>query len=79
MTHKPHNVPTSSRLQALEGRPVSLALVDGSRIHASQLISAGRQGLRTIWVVANGVDAFLPLIDIVDIWEPAARDQGVAA
>ena len=78
MTHKPHNVPTSSRLQALEGRPVSLALTDGSRIHDAQLISAGRFGLRTIWVFANGVDAFLPLVDIIEIWEPVAGDQAAA-
>jgi hypothetical protein len=62
---------------ALEGRSVSVALTDGSCIDA-QLISAGRQGLQTIWVVISGIDVFLPLIDVIDVWEPA-RGQGVAA
>jgi hypothetical protein len=70
---------TVTRLQALGGRRVSVALVDGSRIDDAQLISAGRHALRTIWVFVSRVDTFLPLVDIVDIWEPVAGGQGVAA
>lgn len=66
------------QLRALEGRSVSVALTDGSCIDA-ELVSAGRQGLQTIWVVVSGVDVFLPLLDVIDMWEPGARDQGVAA
>jgi hypothetical protein len=71
-----HSVQKITRLRALEGRQVSLALTDGSRIDDAQLISAGRHGLRTIWVFTNGVDAFLPLVDVVDIWESVAGTRG---
>ncbi len=56
-------------LRALEGRQVSLALADGSRIDDSQLVSAGRSRPRTIWVFNNGTDTFLPLEKIIDVWE----------
>ncbi len=74
-----HSVQKIPRLRALEGRQVSLALTDGSRIDDAQLVSAGRNGLRTIWVFTNGVDAFLPLVDVVDVWEPVAGTRGRAA
>jgi hypothetical protein len=74
-----HSVQKIPRLRALEGRQVSLALTDGSRIDDAQLVSAGRNGLRTIWVFTNGIDAFLPLIDVVDVWEPVAGTRGRAA
>jgi hypothetical protein len=62
---------STSRLKALEGRRVSLALADGSRIDDGQLISAGRRGLETVWVFANGADSFLRLMDVLDVWEPS--------
>jgi hypothetical protein len=61
----------ATRLKGLEGRRVSLALADGSRIDDGQLISAGRRGLDTVWVFVNGADTFLPLMDVLDVWEPA--------
>ena len=64
-----------TRLKALEGRRVSLALADGSRIDDGQLISAGRRGLETVWVFANGADTFLRLMDVLDVWEPLAIDR----
>lgn len=60
------------RLRELQGQRVSLALAGGGRIDDAQLISAGRRGLRTIWVFTNGVDAFLPLGDVVEVWEARA-------
>jgi hypothetical protein len=60
-----------TQLRALEGRRVSLALADGSRIDDGQLVSAGRTPLRTIWVFVNGTDTFVPLTDVVDVWETA--------
>jgi hypothetical protein len=67
-----------TRLRALEGRRVSLALADGSRIDDGQLISAGRRGLETVWVFANGADTFLRLMDVLDVWEPLAIDRSAA-
>jgi hypothetical protein len=54
-----------SQLRTLEGRWVSVDLTDGSCIDA-ELISAGRPGLQTIWLVISGADVFLPLSDVID-------------
>ena len=58
-----------SELRSLEGRQVSVALADGSRIDDCQLVSAGRPGVRTLWVFCNGADTFVPLPDVVEVWE----------
>ena len=54
-----------SQLRTLEGRWVSVNLMDGSCIDA-ELISAGRPDLQTIWLVISDVDVFLPLSDVID-------------
>ena len=59
-------------LQALEGQQISLALNDGSRIDDAQLVSAGRTKARTVWVFAYGMDTFVPLANVVDVWPTAA-------
>jgi hypothetical protein len=59
-----------TQLRELEGRRVSLALADGSRIDDGHLVSAGRPQLRTIWVFVDGTDTFLTLADVIDVWEP---------
>jgi hypothetical protein len=59
-------------LRALEGRQVSLALRDGSPIDDVQLVSAGRGKLQTLWVLAYGMDTFVPLANVVALWETAA-------
>ena len=58
-------------LLSLEGQRVSIALSDGRRIDDSQLISAGRSGTSTLWVFSNGMDVFVPIKLVVDIWEVA--------
>lgn len=58
-----------SRLGELEGRQVSVALDDGSRIDDCQLVSSGRHNVATVWLVAGGADVFIPLERVVDIWE----------
>ncbi len=55
-----------SELRCLEGRMVHLALADGSRIDHVSLVSAGS---RTVWVFLNGEDEFIPVNDVVDVWE----------
>ena len=62
----------------LEGRRVSVALVDGSRIDDCELVSAGRDGVQSLWLYTNGADAFVPLVDVTDVWEvvpPAGPDR----
>ena len=58
-----------SSFRSLEGHHVSVALRDGSRIDDSQLVSAGRNGATTIWLYSNHADLFVPLQDVVDLWE----------
>lgn len=64
--------------KSLEGRRVSLALRDGSRIDDCHLISAGGHRARSLWLFTNGVDAFVSLDDVVDLWDAAARCSRVA-
>lgn len=54
---------------ALEGRQVSVALDDGSRIDDCQLVSFGRHNVATVWLVSDGADVFVPVDRVVDIWE----------
>ena len=56
-------------LRELEGREVSLALADGSRLDAVTLISAGRGRTPTVWLFAQGIDVFLPRRCVIAAWE----------
>jgi hypothetical protein len=56
-------------LRQWEGRQVSVALADGSRLDDCQLVSAGRTGTATMWLFANGADVFLPLAGVTAVWE----------
>lgn len=56
---------------SLKGRRVNLALRGGVRIDDCQLVSAGRGQLTSLWVFANGQDAFIPVSEVVDLWEAA--------
>jgi len=69
---------TMKDLKALEGRQVSLALADGSRIDDCHLVSAGRTHLRTIWVFAHGTDTFVPLVNVRDVWETESLRRNAA-
>lgn len=56
-------------LAALEGRHVSVALSDGSRIDDCQLVSVGRHRTHSLWLFSDGCDTLVPLGDVVDLWE----------
>jgi hypothetical protein len=60
---------TQKKLRELEGRQVSLALVDGSRIDDAALVSTGRGASRTLWIYTNLEDTFIPMSEIVEVWE----------
>jgi hypothetical protein len=60
---------TSRSCQAFEGRRVSVALRNGSRIDDCQLISAGRVCTATLWLFSNGLDLFVPIRQVLDVWE----------
>ena len=58
-----------SQLKPLEGRRVSLALPNGSRIDDSQLISTGQNRVGNLWLFSNGNDTFVPVDDVIEVWE----------
>jgi hypothetical protein len=58
-------------LRVLEGHTVSLALRGGQRLDDCELVSVGRAERRTMWIYTNGADAFVPLEDVMDVWEAA--------
>ncbi len=61
----------STEFQGFEGRRVCVALVDGSRHDDCSLVSAGRGTAKTLWLVINRIDTFLPMTDVLAIWEAA--------
>jgi hypothetical protein len=63
------NEATTERLRHLEGRHVSVALADGSRIDDCELVSAGHDRAHRLWLYGNGTDLFVPLDDVTDLWE----------
>jgi hypothetical protein len=56
-------------LRHLEGRRIGLVLDDGSRILDAQLISAGRPGLSSVWILIDGTDSFIPVMTVTEVWE----------
>lgn len=61
--------PIMDVLRELEGREVSLALADGSRLDAVTLVSAGRGRTPTVWLFVQGIDVFLPRRSVIAAWE----------
>lgn len=59
---------TEERREArkLEGRMVHLALTNGARMDDVALISFGRA---SVWTFVNGDDKFVPVDDVVAVWE----------
>jgi hypothetical protein len=62
---------TLRTLRHLEGRHVALALTDGSRLDDCELVSAARRGSGTLWLVDCGDDRFVPVADVIEVWETA--------
>jgi hypothetical protein len=66
-------------LRHLEGRRVGLVLNDGTRIVDAQLISAGRPGLTSVWILVDGSDSFIPVMTVTEVWEiPQAKPSQAA-
>ena len=59
-----------AKLVHLEGRCVSVAFNDGSRLDDCELVSAGH-GAETLWLFVNGNDVFIPVDEVTDAWEAA--------
>jgi hypothetical protein len=58
-----------AKLVHLEGRRVSVAFIDGSRLDDCELVSTGHHGAQTLWLYANGTDVFAAPENVIDIWE----------
>jgi hypothetical protein len=58
-----------TQIKALEGHQVSLSLRDGSRLDDCQLVSTGRNQVSTLWLFGRGTDTFIPLDQVIDLWE----------
>lgn len=57
-------------LREHEGRRVSVALADGTRIDDCVLVSVGRGGAGSAWLACGDVDVFFPWSDVIDVWTP---------
>jgi hypothetical protein len=68
-----------SHLRSFEGRDICVGLADGSRIDDCQLVSAGRDSNRSVWLYVNGIDVFIARGDVVAVWEAARPDLRRAA
>jgi hypothetical protein len=66
-------------LRHLEGRRVSLVLNDGTRILDAQLISAGRPGLSSVWILIENTDNFIPVMHVTEVWEISPANSNQAA
>jgi len=66
-------------LRHLEGRRIGLVLADGSRIVGAQLISAGRPGLSSVWILIDGTDSFIPVMTVTEVWEISSANPYQAA
>lgn len=56
-------------MHRLEGSQVSVALRDGDRLDDCQLVSAPRGRSRMVWLFDGRIDVFVPVTDIVALWE----------
>jgi hypothetical protein len=71
------SVPSASA-QWVVSDQVCLVLAGGERIDDCQLISTGRGGVETLWIFTDGSDTFVPLADVVDLWEAAPNRSRAA-
>ncbi len=61
-----------AQLRELQGCLVGLALTTGDRIDECHLVSS-RKRVGSVWIYANGEDAFIPVEAIRDCWEILPR------
>jgi hypothetical protein len=55
-------------LREYEGRRISLALADGSRLDDCVLVSVGRGRAESAWLATANQDLFVPWSDVVEVW-----------
>lgn len=70
---------TVELIRHLEGRHVNVALTDGSHLDDYELVSAGRAGVGSLWLFANGADTFIALNDVTEVSEVTEPPPGPIA
>jgi hypothetical protein len=60
-------------IRMLQGRQVTVALRNGTRIDDAQLVSVGLSGSRNLWLFDNGADTFVALEDVLELWDEGFR------
>jgi hypothetical protein len=58
-----------AELRSFEGRRISLALTDGTRIDDCELVAADRHRVGKLWIYTQGTDAFVPVHEVSEVWE----------
>ena len=53
----------------LEGSKVSVALSNGDRLDDCQLVAAPRGDASRLWLFTAGIDLFVPMADVLAVWE----------
>ena len=53
----------------LEGYKVSVALSNGDRLDDCDLVAAPRGRTNRLWLFTAGIDLFVPMADVVAMWE----------
>ena len=59
----------SRALRHLEGTRVSVALRNGDRLDDCELVAGPRGHTSRLWLFTAGIDLFIPLADVVAMWE----------
>ena len=56
-------------VRQLEGYRVSVALSNGDRLDDCDLVAGPRGSTNRLWLFTGGLDLFVPLTDVVAVWE----------
>ena len=56
-------------VRQLEGYRVSVALSNGDRLDDCDLVAGPRGNANRLWLFTAGTDLFVPLADVVALWE----------
>ena len=56
-------------VKQLEGSRVSVALSNGDRLDDCQLVAAPRGKTSRLWLFTAGIDLFVPMADVLAVWE----------
>ena len=63
--------PATRTYRQLQGRHVTVAMRDGTRLVDCELVSAGRRGRGTLWLLVGDDDRIVAVADVADVTEVA--------